>query len=92
MRTENYTRRRWTYSFRCWIDERGFNVDRQHEKSFRCQLAGRCDHIRLWDLNTAHKSRNLLRIVRRRKPFVFSVAAGPRYWRVINIHGRKRAS
>lgn len=73
----SYRRRRWTYSFRAWIDERGSNEDRAH---LHCRH--HCDHIRLWDLNWMKNSHNIVRITRRRHPFHFSMWFGNRYWGV----------
>lgn len=79
MSPESYHHYRHVYTFRAWIDDRGNNVDRQHEKSFRCQLAKRCQHIRLWDLNRRVSGKNILRICRRRRPFLFDVRVGAKY-------------
>lgn len=71
-------RYRFCYTFRAWCDDQGGNVDRQHEKSFFCQLAKRCRHIRLWDLNR-NSGKNVLRFMWRRTPARFSVAVGAKY-------------
>lgn len=71
---------RHTYSFRAWIDERGSNCDREHARYCTCNgddahthYVGvhRCSHLKLWDLNRRSDSRNILRVVRRRRPSFF---------------------
>jgi len=83
-------RRRWTYSFRAWIDERGSNEDHAHRD---CEAPRRClglepyscKHLRLWDLNTTSGGRNILRIVRGRwvrgGRWMLRAYIGPKYWR-----------
>lgn len=98
MSEESYRRRRWTYSFRAWIDDYyGQNDDRGHERHCICHSprthtyyegVHRCNHLRLWDLNTMRRCRNLIRVVRRRRPFYLRVVVGPRYRTVLRI-GRK---
>ena len=78
--TGEYRRRRWTYSYRAWIDEHGGSVGWSR---------GRYD-LRLWDLNRTSNGHNLIRIVRRRKPFCFIVVVGRRYWTVLKIGGRRK--
>ena len=76
MRT-GYRRHRWFYSFRAWVDERGSNEDRRHV--LHCEALGRfCPHRRLWDLNWNKDSGNIVRVVRRRRPFAFAVYVGRR--------------
>lgn len=77
----SYRRYRFVYSFRAWINERGTNEDHAHEVScLRRQgtaFFGRCEHLRLWDLNTDRRAANIIRVVRRRRPFAFGVYVGP---------------
>jgi hypothetical protein len=80
----NYRRRRWTYTFRAWIDEQGWNRDREHETRCGNTRSGYCRHIRLWDLNRRGSGKNLVRMSFRRRPFYLSIGLGRKY-RGINI-------
>jgi hypothetical protein len=81
-----YVRHKHTYSFRAWIDERGSNADREHQR--HCNAQGyECFHLELWDLNTNVGSRNIVRIVRRRRPFCLHIVVGQRYRNLLNIGG-----
>jgi len=80
-----YKRRRWTYSFRAWVDERGSNVDYQHT----LQGSGKyCDCLKLWDLNWRKNSHNIIRIIRGRGHFVILLG---RKYRKIALRRRKRS-
>jgi hypothetical protein len=70
------------YVFRAWVDEHGWNVDREHG---RCQ--GRCRHLRLGDLNREDGG-NIIRWVYRRWPPYLSILIGRRYWPVLRL-GRR---
>lgn len=76
---------RWTYSFRAWIDERGSNVDRQHRY---CEHS--CPHYRLWDLNTVGQAHNIVRVIRRRRPFALGVYVGPTMCRLVRFGEMRR--
>lgn len=77
-------RRHWYgYSFRAWTDEHGSNVDRLHEVG--AVTTHRLPHYRLWDFNTNRKCRNILRIIRRRKPFFLQVVVGAKYRTLLRI-------
>jgi len=69
------------YTFRAWIDEDGFNEDRNHER----HCTRRCEHLRMWDLNLSRNGRNILRITRRLRPPYLHIVLGPRYWRVLRV-------
>lgn len=82
----------WGYTFRAWIDRDGSNAGRRHALHCVCSPEHRktgthyvgvhhCLHYRLWDANTKAGG-NILRIVRRRRPFALDVAIGPRYRRL----------
>ena len=73
--TGEYRRRRWTYSYRAWIDEHGGNAG---------WTRGPHD-FRLWDLNRTSNGHNLIRIVRRRWPFYVVVVVGRHYRTVLKI-------
>jgi hypothetical protein len=79
-----YKRRRWTYSFRAWVDDRGWNVDRKHRLG---EVHIRCDCLKLWDLNRTGLGHNIIRITRGRRHLV--ILLGKNYRR-IRIMGGKR--
>jgi len=78
-----YRRHRFAYSFRAWVDGRGNNCDRNHAEF--CLRRPRCSHLRLWDLNTNRMSWNILRIVRRRRPFALGVYVGKQSRVLVNV-------
>ena len=89
-----YVRHKRVYSFRAWVDDRGSNRDYDHENFCmgltRCHGAfegEKCLHLRLWDLNTNASGRNIVRIVRRRRPFCLHIVVGQRYRNLLNIGG-----
>jgi len=79
-----YKRRRWTYSFRAYVDLRGSNLDRFHRG---VKGSGHhCDCLKLWDLNWRKNSHNIIRITRGRGHFVILLG---RKYRKIAIRQRK---
>jgi hypothetical protein len=77
-----YKRRKRTYSFRAWIDEKGWNTEYDHKRH-----SGRCDCLKLWDLNGTKSHHNIIRVVRGRRHLV--ILLGSKY-RKIRIMGGKR--
>lgn len=75
------------YTFRAWIDERGSNEDKAHERycAYSPAHVRHCKHQHLWDLNESRHCRNILRVIRRRRPFYLHVSIGPRYWSIARI-------
>ena len=72
-----YRQHRGFHSFRAWIDTRGSNTDRRHERG--CVAKGyTCTHLRLWDLSGNRTGHNIVRVIRRRRPLAFAVAVGRR--------------
>jgi hypothetical protein len=81
MGPDSYRRHRGWYTFRAWIDEEGNNRDRHHAAHrpyIGDERGTRCLHLRLWDANTARHGHNIIRIVRRRRPFALGVYVGRR--------------
>lgn len=74
------------HTFTAWIDKRGSNEDRHHNRLHVCVI-GRCQHLRLFDLDTK-RCKCIVRVIRRRKPLYLSVRMGPKYLPIIRI-GRK---
>jgi hypothetical protein len=75
-----YKRRKRTYSFRAWVDEDGWNVDRLHTASAGWHP---CNHLKMWDVNRKGTGHNIIRITRGRGHFV--VLLGKKYRKAINI-------
>lgn len=76
--------------FRAWINDRGFNEDRDHDQwcmaPLRCQgdWERYCRHIRLRDIER-DDFRIAVRVLTRRRPFYFHVLLSPDGARFITI-------
>ncbi len=76
--TPGYKRRKRTYSFRAWVDERGSNVDRLHHHL--PESGKHCDCLKMWDLNWKKSHHNIIRITRGRGHFV--ILLGSKYRKI----------
>jgi hypothetical protein len=80
-----YKRRKRTYSFRAWIDDKGWNTDWKHQGHRIDHI--RCDCLKLWDLNWRKSHHNIIRITRGKRHLVILLG---RTHRRIRIMGGKR--
>lgn len=79
-----YKHRKRTYSFRAWVNEKGWNVEREHKMH---QGRIRCDCLKMWDVNRTSLSHNIIRVTWGRRHLVILVGKN---YRRIRIMGRKR--
>jgi hypothetical protein len=79
-----YTRHKRVYSFRAWVDEKGWNKDRYHRDGPHAN----CDCLKLWDLNRTGLGHNIIRITRGKGHFV--ILLGRKYHKIA-IRQRKKA-
>lgn len=63
------------YTFRAMIDERGWNIDRMHEKH-----KGKCSCYHLWDLNSKKTHHNIIRVIR--GPRTFQILLGSKFRKI----------
>jgi hypothetical protein len=77
-----YKRRKRTYSFRALVNKDGWNREYVH-----LAHTGRCDCLKMWDVNWNTNSRNIIRVTWGRRHLV--ILLGSKY-RKIRIMGGKR--
>jgi hypothetical protein len=81
--TPGYKRRKRTYSFRAYVDERGSNTGwkhQDHQSGRPGHSAIRCNCLKMWDVNRTGLGHNIIRITWGRGHLV--ILLGKKYHRI----------